>query len=155
MKTIRAVAYKQRLDVLFKRVSSSPDDLDRAHWARYLCVLVSGFIETSLGAIYSDYARKRAAPDVAAYVCARLAKLTNMKMADVCGLAGEFNRSWRCHLEQATAGEIKDAVDSVVANRNLIAHGRDVGISYHRVKDYYGSVVTMVELVESTVLGES
>ena len=155
MKTTKAVSYKQRLDNLFERVATFSDDIEiQSHWAKYLCVLVSGFIETSVCAIYSEYARQKAAPNVAGYVCSKLEKFSNPKMEDICQLTGLFNETWRKKLEEITLGEIKDAVDSIVANRHHIAHGRDVGISYVRVKQYYCKVVKMVELVEATVFEE-
>jgi len=153
MKTIEAISYKQRLDGLFDRGLTFSDEIEiQSHWAKYLCILVAGFIETSVCAIYSQYAKKKAAPYVANYACSRLAKFSNPKMEDIYQLAGLFSQTWRKKLEEATSEEIKDAVDSTVANRNLIAHGRDVGITYARVKSYYGRVVKMVELVEATVL---
>lgn len=156
MKTIEAVSYRQRLDNLFARASTFSDDIEiLSHWAKYLCVLVSGFIETSVCAIYSAYTQDKAAPYIANYVCSRLKRFNNPNMEDICQLAGLFNEAWREKLEETTAGEIKDAVDSIVANRHQIAHGRDVGISYDRVKKYYDRVVKMVELVESTVLETS
>ena len=156
MKTIEAISYKQRLDGLFDRGLTFSDEIEiQSHWAKYLCILVAGFIETSVCAIYSQYAKKKAAPYVANYACSRLDKFSNPKMEDIYQLAGLFSQAWRKKLEEATSEEIKDAVDSIVANRNHIAHGRDVGITYARVKNYYGRVVKMVELVESTVLEES
>lgn len=155
MKTVEAVRYKQRLDQLFGRVSSVPDELDKAHWARYLCVLVSGFIDTAIRAIYSEYSRERAAPNVVRYACSRLEKVSNMNMTDICVLTGQFSESWRETIEQRVEVETKEAVDSIAANRNSIAHGRDVGISYVRVKRYYEGVLKMLELVEETVLGDS
>lgn len=155
MRTVEAIRYKQRLDYLFDQVSLFSDQIEiQSHWARYLCVLVSGFVETSVCAIYSEYAREKAAPNVADYVCSRLDKFSNLKMEDIYQLTGLFNQTWRKKLEETTSGEIKDAVDSIVGNRNQIAHGRDVGISYVRVKQYYGKVVKMVELVEATVFEE-
>jgi hypothetical protein len=52
-------------------------------------------------------------------------------------------------LQQYTDGEIKDAVDSIVANRHLIAHGESCNISFERLKKYYGSAVKAIELLES------
>ena len=156
MKTIKAVSYKQRLDHLFTRASTVSGDTEMlSHWARYLCIMVSGFIEESVCAIFSSYCQSKAAPNVANYACSRLERLNNPKMEQICQLAGWFSEAWRKTLEAATEGEIKDAVDSIVANRHEIAHGATVGISYLRVKEYYGRAVKMVEAVEAIVLGES
>lgn len=49
MKDLEINRYKQRLDNLFEQISAISDNFElKAHWARYLCVLVAGFIETSI-----------------------------------------------------------------------------------------------------------
>jgi hypothetical protein len=68
-------------------------------------------------------------------------------MNNICSLTREFNATWADQLESDTEGELKDAVDSVVANRHLIAHGRDVGISYVRMKGYYERSIKVVDLI--------
>jgi hypothetical protein len=151
MRNREAVRYKQRLDNLFKQVSALPADIElQSHWAKYLCVLVSGFLETSVRAIFSQYASDKAAPYVANYVASRLKRFTNPNMDDILHLASRFNEDWGKCLESATRGELKDAVDSIVANRNLIAHGENPGITYVRIKGYYERAVTVIDLIENT-----
>ena len=150
MRNVEAVRYKQRLDHLFEQISALPDDIElQSHWSRYLCILVSGFLETSVRTIYSQYAREKAAPNIANYVTRRLERFTNPNMGDILTLSGMFNNEWRDQLENATEGELKAAVDSIVANRNLIAHGANVGIGFNTIKGYYKSAVKVVELIES------
>ncbi|GAF83742.1 unnamed protein product [marine sediment metagenome] len=69
-------------------------------------------------------------------------------MGKILDLTRAFNPQWANQLEAATEGQLKDAVNSVVANRNQIAHGRDVGITYVRIKNYYEDVVEVVDLIE-------
>jgi len=150
MRNLEAVRYKQRLDNLFSQVSAFSSDIElQSHWARYLCILVSGFLETSVQAIYTQYAKERAAENVANYVTSRLRRFTNPNMEDILRLAGTFNQEWRHCLGVATEGELKEAVDSIVANRNRIAHGADVGLTYVAIKRYYQNVVKVVDLIES------
>lgn len=149
MNTLEAVRYKQRLDNLFGQISvfSGNPEL-QAQWARYLCVLVSGFLETSICAIYGEFARRTASPYVANFVKCEFGSFQNPKMGKILDLTRAFNPQWANQLEAATEGQLKDAVDSVVANRNQIAHGRDVGITYARIKDYYEDVIQVVNLIE-------
>jgi len=154
MRNVEAVRYKQRLDRLFQKIGAFSEDLElQAQWARYLCVLVAGFLETSIRAIYSEYARGCAAPNVASYVAARLAKFTNPNMEKVIQLTRSFNADWANGLEMRTEGEIKNAIDSIYNNRNLIAHGRDTGISYTSIHNYYQKAVTLIEMIEKQCLG--
>ena len=149
MNTLEAVRYKQRLDNLFGQISvfSGNPEL-QSQWARYLCVLVSGFLETSIRSIYGEFARKMASSYVANFVKCELGSFQNPKMGKILELTRAFNPQWANQLEAATEGELKDAVDSVVANKNQIAHGRDVGITYARIKGYYEDVIQVVNLIE-------
>jgi hypothetical protein len=149
MNTLEAVRYKQRLDNLFGQISvfSGNPEL-QSQWARYLCVLVSGFLEISICAIYGEFARRTASPYVANFVKYELGSFQNPKMGKILDLTRAFNSQWANQLEVATEGQLKDAVNSVVANRIQIAHGRDVGITYARIKGYYEDVIQVVNLIE-------
>jgi hypothetical protein len=119
----------------------------QAHWARYLCVLTSGLLESSVRILFAQYARTVSHANVARFVDEELERFQSAKMANILGLAREFSEAWADQLESDTVGERKDAVDSIVANRHLIAHGEDVGISYVRMKDYYRSAVEVIDLL--------
>ena len=51
-------------------------------------------------------------------------------------------------LEAYTEGGIKAAVNSIVTNRNKIAHGEDVSLGLAGLKDYYKSAKKLVERLE-------
>jgi hypothetical protein len=149
MKILEAVRYKQRLDNLFAQVSAFSGQLElQSQWARYLCVLVSGFLEVSISATYNQFAKSRASPEVANFVKSELDDFQNPKMLKIIELTRAFNSEWANELETATEGKLKDAVDSIVANRNRIAHGEDVGITYSRIKNYYEDAIKVVDLIE-------
>jgi len=154
MRNLEALRYKTRLDSLFRKTRDLPDDLElQAQWARYLCILVAGFLEVSIRAIYTQYARDCAAPNVASFVATRLAKSTNLNTERIIQLSRSFNRGWGDNLEIQTEGEIKNAIDSICNNRNLIAHGRDTGISLARISSYYQEAVKLVEMIEGQCQG--
>ena len=148
MKNIEVVRYQQRLDVLFEKVKDISDLELQSHWARYLCILVSGYLETSVRAIYSEYTSKRADENVANYVSSRLGSFQSPRMGNILELTRAFSLQWAEELENATEGELKESVDSIVANRHNIAHGRDVGISYVTIREYYQNAVKVIELIE-------
>jgi hypothetical protein len=127
MKCLEVVRHKQRLDKLFDQIRAFSGDLElQSHWARYLCVLVSGFLETSIRAIYGEYATKKAHQYIVNFVESRLKSFQNPNMEQILQIASLFSPEWRARLELDTEGELKDAVDSIVANRNLIAHGQPI-----------------------------
>lgn len=142
-------ARKQQLDELFKRVDRFRDDFElQNHWARYLCVLVSGFIEDSVRSLLLEYVTAAAAPNVKSYVAEQLRYFTNAKMDSILTLVGHFNRAWAEQLRLATEGELKDAVDSIIARRHEIAHGKSSGLSYVYMRDYYDRAVVVIEKIE-------
>lgn len=148
MKNIEVVRYQQRLDALFEKVEDISDIELQSHWARYLCILISGYLEISVRAIYSEYTSKRADENVANYVSNRLGSFQSHKMGNILELTRAFSRQWAEELEIATEGELKESVDIIVANRHNIAHGRDVGISYVAIREYYQNAVKVIELIE-------
>ena len=149
MKTLEAIRYKQRLDKLFTQISAFSGESElQSQWARYLCVLVSGFLEVSICATYNQFAKNSASPQVANFVKCKLDDFQNPKMGKIIELTRAFDSEWANKLEAATDGKLKDAVDSIVANRNQIAHGRDVGITYTRIKTYYEDAIKVVDLIE-------
>ena len=150
MKNPEAVRYRQRLDNLFKRIGALSQDFElQAHWARYLCILASGFLETSVRAIYGQYARTKAAPYVANFVDSELKRFQSAKMDNILTLTRSFSPDWEERLRNAVEGEPKDAVDSIVANRHNITHGQSVGITYHTVRRYYGNAIKVIELIDA------
>jgi len=139
---------RQRLDSLFDKISALSNDPElMAHWARYLCVLSSGYIEQAIRLILSDFARKQSASEVASFVSNQLEAFQNPKMGKVLNLVGAFDKNWRASLERDTTGELKDAVDSIVANRHNLVHGRNVGISFVQMADYYKRAKRVVDKV--------
>lgn len=149
MKNKKIVSHKQKLDAIFAKTKDLQDDPELiAHWSKYLCVLVSGFVEASVRTLIAEYTTKRSAPEIAHFVGSKLKMFTNAKMSKILDLIEEFGLVYREQFANSINDELKDAVDSVVSNRHLIAHGQDVGIGIATIKQYYQSVVTVVEELE-------
>jgi hypothetical protein len=139
---------KQRLDATFKRIGGVVSDLElQSDFARYLCILVSGYLEKSVYELVVEHARKTGAPSLQRFVDQRTKNFTNAKSQKLYNLLGDFDPEWRSLLETHLAGELKDAVDSVVDLRNNIAHGQSVGLTYARVSDYYSRVQRVIDYV--------
>lgn len=143
-------AQRSRLDATFNRISNLPEDqLElRADFARYLCVLVSGFIESVVSDIAADHCFRRSSLTVRNFVESRLGRTGNLNTEQLLQFVGSFDPDWRSQLERFVAGKRKDALDSVVANRNKIAHGESIGLTYVRIKDYYNYVCEVVDFID-------
>ena len=142
---------RARLNATFIRIGSlSTADLEvRSDFARYLCILVSGFVETALSELAAEHCRKRSASTVSNYAQSQLARLQNVKSERLLQLMGAFDPKMRIEIEQFIDGPRKDALDSVVDLRNKIAHGESVGVTYVRIKDYYKRISEIIDFVEA------
>jgi HEPN superfamily RiboL-PSP-like protein len=141
-------AHQARLEAAFQRAQSVNDLQLQADFARYLCVLVAGYLEQATRHIMGDFAVRKAHPHIGRYVERRLKFFTNANSQKLCDLVGDFDAEARVHLEAFLAGERKDAINSVVANRHEIAHGRDVGLTLIRISEYHKHVAETVEFLQ-------
>ncbi len=121
---------RKRLDATFARAPAPNADLEsQADFAKYLCVLVSGFFENALVALLLDYAERRSAPEVVSFVDRQLDRWTSPKAEKIIELFGAFSPDWRDALSNYLVDERKDSINSLVALRHKVAHGDSVGTS--------------------------
>jgi hypothetical protein len=145
---------KQQIDEVFKLGSSLPPESEiLSHWAKYLCVLTSGLLEHSMRVMLSEYVEKRAHPTVARFAQQHLERITNLNGENLKQLLGRFSDRWRLDFDTALTDEQKDEIDSIVANRNAIAHGRQVGITMYRMRAYYQRVTEVLDWILSHCIG--
>ena len=159
MRNPELVQQLSRLRQLIKRTGVATQDLElQGHWGRYLCVVTAGFLENGLQKIYSSFAERKASDLVARYVSDRLATVSNPNAQRFVEVAGAFSTSWREELEaylNADVASRKDALDSIMNNRNQISHGKTVGITVHRVRDYLDRCVEVLEFIEDQCDGKT
>lgn len=143
---------RKRLDATFARVPSSSSDLEvQSDFAKYLCVLVSGFFENAVVALILDYVERRSAPDVAVFVERQLDRWTNPNAEKIGALFGSFNPEWRLLLERYFVDERKESINSLVALRHKIAHGESVGTSLSQIKAHYKIIIDVVDYLADLV----
>jgi len=143
---------QKRLDATFSRSPSSSADFEvQSDFAKYLCVLVSGFFENAIVALVLDYVERRSAPEVAVFVGRQLDRWTNPNSEKINTLFGSFNIDWRLALEGYLVDERKDSINSLVALRHKIAHGESVGTSLSQIKAHYKVITEVVDYMANLV----
>jgi len=141
-------AQRKRIDALFEKtreLSSDPELL--SHWAKYLCVLVCGFLENSVELCLAEYCRRRGDENINNFVSAELRSFQNPRMGKILDLFGSFSKTWAEEMKNDVSGQISDAVNSIVANRHLIAHGGTSQLSMSSLRAYYSDVLRAVEVM--------
>ena len=146
----------QKLDNLFEQVELLREDIEmRSQWAKYLCVLVSGLLEASIRLIYLNYAVSKSQANIVSFVESNLSKFQNAKAHKIKELIGSFNKEWENEFERVVikeSDELKESINSIVANRHLIAHGEDVTITFVSVRKHYKNIIRVLELIEQQCL---
>ena len=143
---------KQQLDATFKRAKRVGQDLElQADFARYLCVLVSGYIERAVVALVREHAQQKGAPTLQRFVEQQTKTFANPKVVRVQELLGSFDQNWQQDLKDSLDDEQRDAVNSIVALRNTIAHGGSVGLTYSNIRKYYQQAQHVIDRVAGTL----
>jgi hypothetical protein len=107
-------------------------------------------MENAIAEIYSEYARHSANEPVANYVAATVLRIQNPKAQRFLETAKAFRPTWAEELEHFLGEDgRKEAIDAIMANRHLIAHGRDAGITVARVREYLEKCVQVIEFLEN------
>jgi len=140
----------QQLTALINKTdqASAGDPEMQAHWAKYICVLSAGLLENALSELYTEYAQGAASGAVAAYVRANISKIQNPKTSRYVEIASTFKKEWGEELAAYASEGRKEALDSIMTNRHLIAHGKQSDISMARVKEYLKKSIELIEVVE-------
>ena len=147
---------RQQLDTAFSRARGLEADTELlSDFARYLCVLVSGFVEQATIELLIEYVRIHSDPPIQRHVERSVRHLANLKAQRLIEVVGAFDPNWRGALETFIVDEYKDALDGIVDLRNGVAHGRDVGVTLRRVDDYYTRVKKIIDRVADLLIPPS
>lgn len=121
----------------------------QAHWGRYICVMISGFLENAIGLVYSDFVYKTSQRPTATYASSTLLRIQNPNSDRFIKTASAFRSDWGDALrEYLNEGGRKEAIDGIMNNRNGIVHGKDTGITLATVKDYLRRALEVIEFIE-------
>src|SRR5262249_48345054 len=102
--------------------------------------------------LYGEYIGRTSAPSVANYAISRLARIQNPKAERFVETARAFDKAWADALETFMDDNgRKEAIDSIMATRHLIAHGGNAGITYARIVEYLNKAEEVLEFIESQV----
>ena len=146
---------EQRLEAVFARASLAGTDLElQSDMARYLCVLISGYLEQAIIELLLEHTRQRAQPSVLRHVEQRLRRFANPKVQRISDLMGGFDSDWRVQLEAFAVDERRDAENSVVDLKNTIAHGQSVNVTLSRTKRYYEQAKSVIACIADLTVPE-
>ncbi|QIX62230.1 hypothetical protein HER32_13990 [Hymenobacter sp. BT18] len=151
--TREITSYKNRLDYLFSQagIACNQDDEMMAHWARYLCVRCAGFIEVAIPKLFVEYCKGHSHNiRVYKFLTTQLDAIQNVKAEKIVVIVGYFDSKWATDVQDYMNEEgRKEAINSIVAQRHLIAHGKDSSLSFASLQGYYKKLIEVFDYIKS------
>lgn len=130
------------------------DSSIQAHWGRYMCIVVAGFLENALQEIYKDYAGNANNANLVRYSSRQISRVTNPDARRFVQIARDFSETWRSDLRDFLERDGRgEAINTIMQNRNSIAHGGQSVMSASDVKCYLDKAVEVIDFIENQCLG--
>ena len=114
--------------------------------ARYLVILVAGWMEQSAFELARDRCRRDASGPVLSFSLSHLDRTRNPRLEELLDIVGRFDDRWRDQLDSFMTSDKRAAVNSIVGLRNQVAHGNPwtQNASVARVSNYFESCRTVI-----------
>lgn len=133
----RLYEMESRINNVFSLTELCQDDETKSHLSKYLCILTSGYIERSIIILTEEYVKKHSAPKITNFVSETIKRTTNINSDKLVSHFSKFDSTLREKMIEKMSDQERSAIDSVLANRNQIAHGQNVGISFVSIRQYF------------------
>lgn len=151
--------YRSRIENLLKSYvaeDSSPET--QAHNAKYLAVLVSGYLEQAMKELLLQYASQGSRRQISRYVEETWPISKNMNTENIKTILGQFNSKWSDNFLKWLKEEDKDYrksdINSVVSWRNSIAHGQESntnGVTLVSVRRVFSTISELVLFIDTLI----
>lgn len=130
--------YEKQLDNLFRDVSIIDEGEEiKAHLSRYLCVRTSGYLENVFRILIANFCDGTSPQPVANYIVKRTKFITNLDYSRIRTLLSEFSLEWCEKFDSLITDQQKSSINSLVSNRNSIAHGNVDSLTFRDMTQYY------------------
>jgi hypothetical protein len=154
MKSQELIRQHAALKHLIKRTGHDPSTHDlemQSHWARYLCIVTSGFVENAVHIVYGAYIQNTSKTlQTARFARSEIEDVQNPKSGRLVQIASSFDKSWGDALDVFLKDALRgDAINAIMSNRHRIAHGQTSDITVARVNAYLTKIVEVVDFIEA------
>jgi hypothetical protein len=139
----------KKIEYLLGKIKDTDDDYLRSHIANYVCVLLSGLLESAVREIISACSERTSSPQMSNFVKSRMETFRNPDIEKIAQLLSTFDKAIGDRLGEFWNEEIKDAIGSIVGNRHLIAHGRDTSVTFSRVSEWHACARKLIGFLEA------
>lgn len=112
-------------------------------------MLSAGFVENIVHHVYGTYIERTSSPQTRRYATHAIDDIQNPKADRLIKIAANFDKTWGNNLEVFLDAEFrKEAINTIMSNRHLIAHGKNSDITIARVDQYLSKIVELADFLE-------
>jgi len=148
---LRLDSQERKLDSLLTQINSTQDDEIKAHLSKYFCVRVSGYLENVIKSLVAKYSEGSSPQAISTYVQNTMKHVTNLSEDKMTKLLKKFNEDWELKFIEKVTDQQLESLNSLISNRNSIAHGQQDNISYRYIGQYYSDVKCIVLILKEII----
>lgn len=145
---------KQKITQLIRELKPIADDGPlylQYIYSNHIVLKTGGFIENSTKAIFYNYTNRHSKPEIAKFVEHHAGRMNSLNCEKIEKFANQFDEDfWPKIKEQCDRTEL-EAIDSIKAIRDTIAHGKINGTGISIVIDHFNKACTFVEHMEAII----
>jgi len=144
--------YQERqLSDLFKSVETIKDEEIKSHMTKYLCIQTSGYLENVVKTLIDEYLENSCPKPAKDYINSKVGRLTNLDEEKLGKFLRSFSLEWLQIFNEKVNDKQKASLNSIISNRNQIAHGKSIGLTYVSIHQYYIDLQQIIIVLKSII----
>ncbi|WP_025146616.1 HEPN domain-containing protein [Pedobacter jeongneungensis] len=150
---MRLEVQERRLDELAIEIGRV-DDLElKSHLSKYLCILISGFIENYIKELVLNLHERNCKKEISKFITSKVRGLTNLDDPKLIAFLETFNEEWARRYKAERNDEMEAALNNIYAQRNAIAHGNasNSNITYLSIVKYFTLIKELLNILKAII----
>lgn len=148
---LKLSSIERKLDLLLADIEKIQDDSIKAEMSKYFCICISGYLENVIKILISEYATNSSQKPLVNYLLQDLKNITNLSDEKMQRLLNKFSSEWNDLYCNEITDQQRQSLNSIISNRNNIAHGQPCNISCSIIKQYYQDLKAVIIILKKIV----
>ena len=150
---MKTTQYIRDLENLKNTINDVDDEEIKNSLVKLLCVRTAGLLEVFLKTRISEYSNGKVPKEINRFMTTKFKDITNLRSFKFLEVLSSFSENWgrkfNEYLEEHE--QEKSSLDSVVAQRHMIAHGQSSNISQNYMFQYFDDVKNIVSFLDTII----
>jgi hypothetical protein len=139
------------LNNLFIDVSKIEDNEIKSHLSKYLCLQASAYLENVIKTLISTYLDGTCPKPAESYIVLKVDSITNLDEVRLSNFLKLFSSEWENKFKKKLTDSQKASLNSIISQRNQIAHGKQSNISFSIIDNYYKDLKEIVIILKEII----